>query len=183
MIESSQSHYETSHASAVSHFQVQGDGSLRWMEAAADAERANARLKVIAASAPGEYVITNLTGEKVSIKSQPKRIMFQIGYDEKELNARAELFRRVGHEVISVADNEAAKNSLTSIHNVDVFVVGHSAPEPTRKEMLDWLKENFPKVKIVALIPSANHQLPRADYNIVLNDSDEWLSLLAATTS
>jgi len=164
-------------------FKVQSDGSLRWMEAAVDVERAKACAKVLAASAPGEYVITNMTGEKISVKFPPRRIMFQIGYDENELKVRAELFRRVGHEVISVADNEAAKNALTSIHSVDVFVVGHTAPEQTRKEMVDWLKTNFPKVKIVALIPSANRQLPRADYNVVLNDSEEWLSLLEAAAS
>ncbi len=164
-------------------FKVQSDGSLRWMEAAVDVERAKACAKVLAASAPGEYVITNMTGEKISVKFPPRRIMFQIGYDENELKVRAELFRRVGHEVISVADNEAAKNALTSIHSVDVFVVGHTAPEQTRKEMVDWLKTNFPKVKIVALIPSANRQLPRADYNVVLNDREEWLSLLEAAAS
>lgn len=123
-----------------------------------------------------------LTGEKISITSPPKQIVFQIGYDEKELNARAEMFRRVGHHVMSVPDNEAAKRALTSIEKVDVFVVAHAAPEQTRKEMVDWLKRNFPNV-IVALIPSANRQLPRADYNIVLNEWDEWLSLLAAAAS
>ena len=164
-------------------FKVQSDGSLRWMEAAVDVERAKARAKVLAASAPGEYVIKNMTGDKILVKFPPKRIMFQIGYDENELKVRAELFRRVGHEIISVADNDAAKNALTSIHSVDVFVVGHAAPEQTRKEMVDWLKTNFPKVKIVALIPSANRQLPRADYNVVLNDREEWLSLLEAAAS
>jgi hypothetical protein len=164
-------------------FKAQSDGSRRWMEGAVSVERAKARVEVLAASSPGEYVITNLTGRKISIKSQPKRIMFQIGYDEKELNPRAELFRRCGHEVISVPDNQAAKRALLSIRNVDVFVVGHTAPEQTRREMVDWLKANFPKVKIVALIPSANLQLPCADYNIVLNDWDEWMSLLAATAS
>src|SRR5258708_40046441 len=131
------------------------------MEAAVDVDRADARAKVLAAYAHGEYVITNMTGEKISMKSLRKRIMFQIGYDEKELRVRAELFRRVGHEVISVADNEAAKQALTSIHDVDVFVVGHTAPEQTRKEMLDWLKTNFAKVKVVPLSPYANGQLPR----------------------
>ena len=115
-------------------------------------------------------------------QSTSKRIMFQIGYDQKELSARAELFRRFGHEVISVSDNEAAKQSLASICNVDVFIVGHTAPDQIRKDMVDWLKANFPKVKIVALIPSTSRRLPRADYNIVLNDWDEWLSLLAATS-
>jgi short-subunit dehydrogenase involved in D-alanine esterification of teichoic acids len=93
--------------------------------------------------------------------------------------------QRIGQlaEVISVPNNEAAKQALASIDNVDVFVVGHTAPEQTRKEMVDWLKENFPTVKIVALVPSANLQLPRADYNIVLNDLDEWLALLATAAS
>jgi len=153
------------------------------MEAAADVERAQARVGVLAVSSPGEYVITNMTGEKISIKTLPKRIVFQIGYNEKELNARAELFRRCGHEVISVPDNEAAKQALNSIHNVDIFVVGQAAPEQTRKEMVDWLKANFPKIKIVALIPSADHKLQSADYNVVLNDWDEWISVLRVATS
>jgi len=164
-------------------FKVPSDGSLRWVEAAADVERAKARARALAGSSPSEYVISNLTGEKISIKTPPKRIVFQIGYDEKDLNARAELFRRCGHQVMSVAENEAAKRALTSIQNVDVFVVGHTAPEETRKEMVDWLKANFPKIKVVALIPSASRPLASADFNIVLNDWDEWLSLLAAATS
>ena len=64
-----------------------------------------------------------------------------------------------------------------------MFIVGYTAPEQTRKEMVDWLKERFPKVKIVALVPSASLQLPRADYNVVLNDLDEWLALLAAAAT
>ncbi len=164
-------------------FKLQSNGSRRWMEGAVSLERAKARVEALAASSPGEYAITNLTGHEISVKSQPKRIMFQIGYDEREVNARAELFRRVGHEVLSVLDNEAAKRVLASIRDVDVFVVGHAAPDQTRKEMVDWLKTNFPKVKIVALIPSATRELPRADYNIVLNDWDKLLSLVTAATS
>lgn len=161
-------------------FKVKSDGTLQWLEGAVSVERATARVKVLTASSPGEYVITNLTGK---VEFPPKRIMFQIGYDEKELNARAEMFRRCGLEVISVADNDSAKRALSSIRNVDVFVVGHAAPEQTRREMVEWLKATFPKVKIVALIPSANGELSRADYNIVLNDWDKWPSLLAVAAS
>jgi hypothetical protein len=160
---------------------LHNNGTLHWMEGAASVERAKDRIKALAATSPAEYVITNLTGRKTWIESQGRRVMFQIGYDEKDLSARAELFRSCGHEVISVPDNEAAKRVLVSIQNIDLFVIGHTAPEKTRKEMVDWLKTNFPNVKTIALIPSVNHQLPRADYNIVLNDGDEWMSLLAAT--
>ena len=96
-------------------FKVHSDGSRRWMKAATNLEDAKALMKVLAASSPGEYVITDLTGNKASIKFPPKRIMFQIGYDEQELNARTELFRRVGHEVISVPNNEAAKQALAQL--------------------------------------------------------------------
>lgn len=166
-------------------YKVESESHLHRMDAAVDLERAKARVKVLAASWPGEYIIANQeTGEKISIKSPAKRIMFQIGYDEKGLNARAELFRRFGHEVISVLDNEAAKRALSgSIPIVDIFIVDHTAREQTRKEMVDWLKTNFPKVKIVALNPSANGRLSGADYNVVLNAWDEWLSLLAAAAS
>jgi hypothetical protein len=55
------------------------------MEAAVHLGRAKARVKVLAASSPGEYIILNQnTGEKISIKSETKRIVFQIGYDEKD---------------------------------------------------------------------------------------------------
>ena len=163
-------------------FKVESSG-LRWMESVADLERARARVKVLAASSPGEYIILNQkTGEKISIKPPAKRILFQIGYDEKGLNARAELLRRFGHEVISVTHNEAAKVALSSFRDVDLFVIDYRAPEQTRREMVAWLKANYPKVKIVALNPSKD-QLLGADYNVVLNDPDEWLSLLAAAAS
>src|SRR5437016_14320840 len=94
---------------------MESDGSLRLIEGAGDVERARARVKKLAAFSPGEYIIANRqTGERISIKSPVKQIVFQIGYDEKDLNARAELFRRCGHQVMSVAENEAAKRALTS---------------------------------------------------------------------
>jgi len=163
-------------------FKVESSG-LRWMEAAPDLERAKARVRVLSASSPGEYTILNqITGEKISIQPKSKRIVFQIGYEERGMKARAELLRRFGHEVISVTHNEAAKVALGSYHDVDLFIVGHTAPEQTRKEMVAWLKANYPKVKIVALNPSKD-QLLGADYNVVLDEHDEWLLLLAAAAS
>src|SRR5713226_9184516 len=95
-------------------FKVESIG-LRWMELAVDLERAKARVKVLAAFSPGEYVIVSRqSGEKISIGPTNKRILFQVSYQEKGLNARVELLRRFGHEVISVTHNEAAKIALSS---------------------------------------------------------------------
>src|SRR5258708_39487953 len=111
------------------------------MEAGVDLGRAKARVKVLAASSRGEYIILNQnTGEKISIKCEIKRIVFQIGYEEKRMNARAELLRRFGHEVISVTHNERATVALSPFRDVDVFIVWHNAPEQTTKEKVDWLE-------------------------------------------
>lgn len=116
------------------------------------------------------------------MKPNNKRILL-IGYDKKTMNARAELLRRFGHEVISVIDNDAAKFALRRILSVDLFIVGHTAPEQTRQEMVAWLKANYPTIRIVALNPSKDHKLIGADYNVLLDDQKEWLSLIVAAAS
>jgi hypothetical protein len=117
-----------------------------------------ARVKLRATCAPNEYIILDRkTGENILWKLPIKRTVFEIGYgDKRGQKARAELLRRFGHKVISVQDNDAAKNALRVIHAVDLFIVGHAAPERAREEMVSWLKENYPKVRIVALNPMLN---------------------------
>ncbi|HYL83029.1 MAG TPA: hypothetical protein VE263_02245 [Candidatus Angelobacter sp.] len=159
----------------------QQDGSLRWLAAAASMEGAEARVKKLP---PGKYVIISdqRAAKRISIQSPVKQMVFQIGYDDERGSAAREvLFRSFGHEVLSVVDNDAAKGALASISKVDVFILGHTAPEPTRKEMIDWLKANFPKAQIVALIPSASPELLRADYNVPQSDWAAWVSLFATS--
>lgn len=70
-------------------FRVESDGTLRLLEPADNLERAKTRVKKLAAFSPGEYIISNQeTGEKISMKSPVKQIVFQIGYEEKDLKAR-----------------------------------------------------------------------------------------------
>src|SRR5215467_12440280 len=162
-------------------FKEQADGSLRWLAAATSMETAEARVKGLP---PGAYVIISdqRTAKRISIQLPTKQIVFQISYDdEKGSAARETLFRSFGHEVVSVVDNDAAKRALASIPNVDVFIIGHTAPEQTREEMVDWLKANFPKAKIVALIPSAIPELLCADYNVPQSDWAAWVSLFATS--
>jgi len=64
-----------------------------------------------------------------------------------------------------------------------LFMVGHAAPEQTRKEMVDWLKARYPRVKILALNPADHRHLAGADYNTILNGPGEWLSIVTATLS
>lgn len=107
-----------------------------------------------------------------------KWCVFQIAYDEGSGLARAEILRRLGHSVISVVGNEKAKLLLNSVQYYDLFIVGGTAPEEARREMVDWLKEKYPKVKILALNPS--HQpLLGADYNVTEDDPEKWPPIVA----
>jgi hypothetical protein len=51
---------------------------------------------------------------------------------------------------------------LSSIQHYDLFIVGPAAPEDTRREIVDWLKEKYPTVKIPALHPP-HQQVSNAD--------------------
>lgn len=102
-----------------------------------------------------------------------KRI-FQIFYDEQAGLRRAELLRGRGYGVLSVWGNDATKVLLSSVQSYDLFIVGHAAPEENRKEMVDWLKSKYPKVKILALNPP-HQQMRNADYNAIQNRPESWL--------
>src|SRR6266566_1208968 len=112
-----------------------------------------------------------------SAKRTIKRI-FQISYDEAAGLRRTEVLRSRGYGVISVLGNEAAKVLLSSIQHYDLFIVGPAAPEERRREMVDWLKEKYPTVKILALNP-LHQQLANADYNARADGPENWLPLVA----
>ena len=109
--------------------------------------------------------------------AQTKRVVFQVAYDERLREERANLLERRGYEVVSVVGNERSKAVLGLPQRVDLFIVGHDAPEPTRTEIVVWLKTKYPKVPVVALnLPG--QELPSADYNALVNDPETWLPIV-----
>jgi hypothetical protein len=115
-------------------------------------------------------------------KSQAARSIFQICYDEKLAVQRAELLKSRGYDVVCIFGNDAAKVVLSSIQRYDLFIVGHAAPEETRREIIAWLKANFPGVKILALNPP-NQEMLGADYNVRQNEPETWLSIVTQQLS
>ncbi len=105
--------------------------------------------------------------------------VFQIAYDEMLLVTRAELLTNRGYEVSSALGNDGAKRILGKRERYRLFIVGHAAPRETREEMIGWLKANFPDTKILALNPPHQAKLAEADYNLLLNGPEEWLSVVA----
>lgn len=108
--------------------------------------------------------------------------IFQITYDEEAGVQRAELLKARGYSVVSVIGNDAAKVALSSIQDYDLFIVGHAAPEETRREIVAWLRAKYPPVKILALNPP-NQQILGADYNVRQNRPEAWLAIVSRQLS
>ena len=78
----------------------------------------------------------------------------------------------------SPCGNEAAKVVLTATKNYDLFSVDHAAPEETRREMVDRLRANYAKAKILALNPPGQ-QIPGADFNVTDDTPDKFVPIVA----
>jgi hypothetical protein len=111
-------------------------------------------------------------------QSDGKRV-FQIAYDERLLVSRAALLKNRGYQVSSALGNDDAKRILDTRERYRIFIVGHTAPNETREDMIRWLKANFPTTKILVVNPPSSAILEGADYNVVLNGPEEWLSIVA----
>ncbi|HEV2304258.1 MAG TPA: hypothetical protein VGR93_01960 [Candidatus Acidoferrales bacterium] len=107
-----------------------------------------------------------------------KRLIFQIAYDGKRAAERAEILRLCGYEVVSVIGNEAAKVILSLPQHCDLFVIGQSAPEKNRKQIVAWLREKYPGVRILALNSPGIRELAGADYNVESNGPKTWLRVV-----
>ena len=157
--------------------------SLAWRGCVQGLENARRKLQQLAAKTTNECSVIYLpTRQVVALANiaHTKRVVFQVAYDEQLLAERCELLKVRGYEVISVIGNERAQAVLSPPQPIDLFIVGHNAPEQTRMEMVAWLTINYPQISILALNPSEYKQLPGADYNAVFNSPAAWLSRVAA---
>jgi hypothetical protein len=169
-------------------FECLPDGSTLWRCVAVGAFDAHLQLYELARTTANElFAIEVLTGEVLArvntpLVSQQRNIkrIFQIAYDDKLHVTRAVQLRTHGYDVSSVVGNEAAKTVLGSVHDYDLFVVGHAAPEETRIEMVGWLKMKYPKARILAMNPPDCQCLDGADYNVPQNVPGELLRTVSA---
>lgn len=169
-------------------FELLADGSPMWRAHASGLREVRVKLQEIAKTTPNECVAMHLPTKEIVARlnisasrgKTAKPLVFQIAYDDRLAMARAEVLRLHGYEVVSAAGNEAAKVILSLPQHCDVFVVGHAAPEETRKEIVAWLKARYPGVRIIALNSPKIQELPGADYNVKLNGPQTWLPVVAS---
>jgi len=170
-------------------FECQPDGSVMWCARASGLQNTRSQLDGLLRDTGKEYfglhlstgVIIFAADSTVIFERAAKRV-FQIAYTDQLRLSRAELLRSLGYAVISVVGDEAAKVLLTTLRRdnlgIALFIVGHAAPAEARKEMVYWLKANYPTAKILVLNPP-NQQIPNADYNVRQNGPEAWLPLVA----
>jgi hypothetical protein len=168
-------------------FECLADGSFLWRTSVRGLASARLELHKLSGTNSKDHFAMNLQTRELVFSANAERRgpvakrVFQIAYTEELRRKRADVLRGLGFDVLSVIGNEAAKTVLSASSmdgEVAYFMIGHAAPEQTRKEMLDWLKARYPTAKIIALNPP-NQQLPGADYNVLQNGPEAWMSLVA----
>jgi len=68
---------------------------------------------------------------------------------------------------------------LSSHPTYDLFIVGHADSQERRRQMISWLRVNYPDAKILALNPPWQLVL-NADYNVPVDHPEEWLQAVAS---
>ena len=149
---------------------------LEFAKAALEGLAKRTQHECLAVDAKTHQVVMQLNVE--SAKLQSTKRVFQIAYDEELALQRTQLLTAQGYIVMSVIGNEPAKVVLTSTQHYDLFIIDYAAPEETRREIVDWLRANFAKVKILALNPPGQ-QIPSADFNVTNDAPDKWVSIVA----
>jgi hypothetical protein len=129
-----------------------------------------------------DFLMLDITLSELTRGGGRRTLLFQVCYDEKLGVQRSELLKSRGYDAISVIGNEAAKVVLSSIQHYDLFIVGHAAPKETRRDIVAWLRANYPGVKILALNPP-NQQILGADYNVRQNGPETWLPIVSQQLS
>lgn len=170
-------------------FEVLPDGSVRWEDSASSLIGVRRRLRQLGAATGNEYFGVSLPTREIFFPaggSALGRRVFQVAYIEQVCKQRADLLRKYGCGVLSVMGNDAAKAVLTTLRlpadHTTFFLIGHAAPVPKRKEMVDWLRSRYPRTKILVLNP-ANEQIEGADYNVLRNAPELWLPILTTSTT
>jgi len=160
------------------------DAGPMWRAHVTGLREACGKLKVLSRGTSNEcfaiHVPTKRVVSRLNINSGHGPLLLQIAYDREQAVVRAEMLRLHQYSVVTVLDNESAKVALSVAERCDLFLLGCSAPDETRREMIEWLKANWPAVPVLALNRPGNSLLPEADYNFSLDRGASLSSVIAA---
>jgi DNA-binding NtrC family response regulator len=102
--------------------------------------------------------------------------VFHIAFDSSLLKVRAEMLRHAGFEVCSALGDDEARRALAENADYDMVVVGWSASDADRREMVGWLKKRFAGLRVIALHSGSGQAIVEADFNFCSDKPEEWFT-------
>ena len=127
------------------------DSSPMWRGRVSGLHETRRKLQEVSKATTNECFAMHLPTREIAARvnvrtaSGKKPVVFQITYDYKLVNARTEILKLHGYEVVSAIGNEAAKVVLSIPRECDLFIVGHAAPEEIRREIVEWYRRKLPR--------------------------------------
>jgi hypothetical protein len=168
-------------------FETFPDGATLWRGNVKGLESVGTLLRQLAKQTTNEcfamHIPSNEVVARINVPGSGSRkpLVLQIAYEADLGTSRANLLRLNGYEVVTVCGNEAAKVVLTKLPpDWNLFIVGHAAPASVRETIVGWLKDNYPKVYVLALNGPEVSELTGSDFNAKLNDSEKWLAIITS---
>lgn len=86
------------------------------------------------------------------------------------------MLRLSGYQVTSVLGNqEAMQFDDTTLAEVDLVVVGFSAPYSIREAIVHWFKTQHPRLPVLVMQSVAWEKFPEADAAVLSEEPTVWL--------
>jgi DNA-binding NtrC family response regulator len=104
----------------------------------------------------------------------------QIGYTRELITTRQMMLERAGYRVSSVQGNDQARALNTrQLASAELVLIGFSAPYRIRAEILEWLKDRAPELRVMVMLAHSLEKFPDADCVTLSEDPEVWLSAVA----
>lgn len=105
--------------------------------------------------------------------------ILQVAYYPALLETRTLILESAGYHVTSVLGNrEAMELDREVVATVSLIVVGFSASHGVRMAMVQWFKEQYPKIPVVVLLLHEWEKFPEADAATLSEDPKAWMAIV-----
>lgn len=99
-----------------------------------------------------------------------------MAYDTSLLDVRTEMLKHAGFQVSSALGNTQARRELEDKADYDLVVIGWSGSDTERGDIVRWVKEHAPALRIIALYGAGGHEITEADFNSRSENPAEWFA-------
>ena len=102
--------------------------------------------------------------------------IFHVAYDTSLLKVRAEMLKHAGFQVSSALGNIQARRELEDKADYDLVVIGWSGSDSERGDIVRWVKERAPALRVIALYGTGGRPITEADFNSRSDNPEEWFT-------